>query len=81
MLIYNKVRYLLILSLSLCIFVIPIGLHAQFDDFDLTEDLNIEKVSAKGYINLDKVQPGSQFQIAIVVDIAKGWHINAYPAG
>lgn len=81
MLIYNKVRYLLLLSLSLCILVIPNGLHAQFDDFDLTEDLNIEKVGAKGYINLDKVQPGSQFQIAIVVDIAKGWHINAYPAG
>ncbi|MYF56907.1 thioredoxin fold domain-containing protein [Candidatus Poribacteria bacterium] len=81
MLIHNKVRYILILLLPLYIFVISIDLHAQFDDFDLTEDLNIEKVSAKGYINLDKVQPGSQFQIAIVVDIAKGWHINAYPAG
>ncbi len=81
MLTYNKATCLFTLSLTLILIVTPIGLYAQFGDFDLTENLNAEKVSAKGYINLDKVQPGSQFQIAIVVDIAKGWHINAYPAG
>ena len=85
MLTYNKATCLFILSLTLFLIVTPIGLYAQFEDFalneELTENLNDEKVSAKGYINLDGVQPGSQFQIAIVVDIAKGWHINAYPAG
>lgn len=81
MLTYNKAICLFTLSLTLFLIVTPIGLYAQFEDFDLTENLNDEKVSAKGYINLDGVQPGSQFQIAIVVDIAKGWHINAYPAG
>ncbi len=81
MLTYNKATCLFILSLTLFLIVTPIGLHAQFEDFALNENLNDEKVSAKGYINLDGVQPGSQFQIAIVVDIAKGWHINAYPAG
>lgn len=85
MLTYNKAICLFTLSLTLFLIVTPIGLHAQFEDFTLneklTENLNDEKVSAKGYINLDGVQPGSQFQIAIVVDIAKGWHINAYPAG
>ena len=40
----------------------------------------LEKLSAKGYLSLDKVQPGSQFQIAVVVEIAKGWHVNANPA-
>ncbi len=85
MLTYNKATCLFTLSLTLILIVTPIGLHAQFDDFalndELTENPNDTKVSAKGYINLDRVQPGSQFQIAIVVDIAKGWHINAYPAG
>ncbi len=85
MLTYNKAICLFILSLTLFLIVTPISLYAQFEDFalneKLTDNLNDEKVSAKGYINLDGVQPGSQFQIAIVVDIAKGWHINAYPAG
>ncbi len=74
-------KYLSILLFTIGLIFIPLWTQAQFDDFDLPEDPNEDKVSAKGYINLDKVQPGSEFQIAIEVEIAKGWHINANPPG
>ncbi len=74
-------KYIQILLFTIGLIVIPLSSLAQFDEFDLTENSNEEKVSAKGYINLDKVQPGSQFQIAIVIEMAKGWHINANPPG
>lgn len=74
-------EYLPILLFSICLIAIPLSSQAQFDDFELAEGPNEQKVGAKGYINLDKVQPGSQFQIAIVIEMAKGWHINANPPG
>ena len=65
----------------LLIMVAPATIHAQFGDFGFGEKPVVEKLSAKSYISLDKVQPGSQFQIAVVVEIAAGWHVNANPAG
>ena len=59
--------------------IFPICTQAQFPDFDLPDNQPIEKVSAEGYISLDKVQPGRDFQIAVVVKIAEGWHVNANP--
>ena len=58
-----------------------ISTQAQFADFGLSERPPVEKLSAKSYLSLDKVQPGSQFQIAVVIEIAQGWHVNANPAG
>ena len=55
--------------------------QAQFADFGLGEGPPVEKLTAEGYLSLDKVQPGSQFQMAVVVEIAEGWHVNANPAG
>ena len=59
----------------------PAHIQAQLADFGFGEKPPAEKLSAKGYLSLDKVQPGSQFQIAVVVEIAEGWHVNANPAG
>lgn len=53
----------------------------QFGDFGLSNTAPTPKIRADAYLSVDKVQLGSQFQIAIVVEIDKGWHINANPAG
>jgi len=55
--------------------------QAQLADFGLVEKPPVEKLTASGYLSVDKVQPGSLFQIAVVVEIAEGWHVNANPAG
>lgn len=71
-------------SLMLCMMlttVISFNAWAQFGDFGLAGTAPIHKIHADGYLSVDKVQPGSQFQIAIVVEIDEGWHINANPAG
>ena len=65
----------------LLIMVAPATIQAQFGDFGFGEKPVVEKLSVKSYVSLDKVQPGSQFQIAVVVEIAEGWHVNANPAG
>ena len=65
----------------LIVMMYPAHIQAQFADFGLGEKSPVEKLSAKGYLSIDKVQPGSQFQIAVVVEILEGWHVNANPAG
>ena len=69
----------MVLTLSTIIF--PICVHAQLADFGFVEKPSAEKLTAQGYLSVNKVQPGSQFQIAVVVEIAEGWHVNANPAG
>lgn len=73
-------QYLFWSLLTLIAITFPIRTQAQFGDLLLDEKTPVEKLSVKDYLSLDKVQPGSQFQIAIVVEIAKGWHVNANPA-
>ncbi|MCE2402268.1 thioredoxin family protein [Candidatus Poribacteria bacterium] len=60
--------------------IFPISTQAQFPDFEFSDNQPVEKLSAEGYISLDKVQPGRDFQIAVVVQITEGWHVNANPA-
>ena len=67
--------------LVLITIISPVHIQAQFTDFGFGERPPAEKLSATGYLSLDKVQPGSQFQIAVVVEIIEGWHVNANPAG
>ena len=74
-------KYLFWSVLTLVTIIFPVHLQAQFADFGLDEKLPTEKLTAKGYLSVDKVQPGSQFQMAVVVEIAEGWHVNANPAG
>ena len=73
-------QYLFWSLLTLIAITFPIRTQAQFGDLLLDEKAPVEKLSVKDYLSLDKVQLGSQFQIAIVVEIAKGWHVNANPA-
>lgn len=74
-------KYLFWGVLTLVTMIFPVHVQAQFADFGLDEKLPTEKLTAKGYLSVDKVQPGSQFQMAVVVEIAEGWHVNANPAG
>ena len=74
---YQYVRYALLTLITLCF---PISTQAQLADFGLGQRVPVEKLAAKGYLSLDKVQPGSQFEIAVVLKIADGWHVNASPA-
>ena len=73
-------QYLFWSLLTLIALTFLIRAQAQFGDLLLDEKAPVEKLSVKDYLSLDKVQPGSQFQIAVVVEIAKGWHVNANPA-
>lgn len=71
-------------SLMLCLMlttVISFNAWGQLGDFSLSGTAPTPTIRADGYLSVDKVHPGSQFQIAIVVEIDKGWHINANPAG
>ena len=55
----------------------------QLSNFGLSEKQTAptEQVTAHGVLSIDKVQPGSTFQIAIVMEFAESWHANANPAG
>ena len=77
-LIYGLLVFIIIMCEG---FSTSMHVQAQLADFGIGEPPPAEKLAAKGYLSLDKVQPGSQFQIAIVVEIAEGWHVNANPAG
>ena len=76
----KRYQYLFWSLLTLIALTFPIRAQAQFGDLLLDEKIPVEKLSVKNYLSLDKVQPGSQFQIAVLVEIAKGWHVNANPA-
>jgi thiol:disulfide interchange protein DsbD len=73
-------KTLLCALLTFITIIFPICTQAQFPDFDFSDNQSVEKLSAEGFISLDKVQPGRDFKIAVVVKIAKGWHVNANPA-
>ncbi len=74
-------RSLFGLLLMFIVIVFPSCVFAQLADFGFPEKRSVEKLSARGYLSVDKVHPGSQFQIAVVVEISEGWHVNANPAG
>ena len=59
----------------------PIQTPAQLEDFGPLDGVPAEILSAEGYLSLDRAQPGTQLQLAIVMEIAEGWHVNANPAG
>ncbi len=77
--IFHKSIFWTLLILSAI--TLPVDIEAQLADFGLVEKPPAEKLTARGYLSVDKVQPGSQFQIAVVVEITEGWHVNANPAG
>jgi thiol:disulfide interchange protein DsbD len=38
------------------------------------------KISIEPLLSLDKLSPGTRFQIAVVVELGEPWHVNANPA-
>jgi thiol:disulfide interchange protein DsbD len=39
-----------------------------------------DEVTATAYLSHDRLAPGQPFRVAVVVEIAKPWHVNANPA-
>ncbi len=39
-----------------------------------------EHVKAKAFLSVDKLPAGSACQVVVVLEVAKGWHVNANPA-
>jgi len=82
----NKRPYLVYLLLCLIptlYFGVSLDALGQLSDFGLPKKQSqpTQMVTAHGVLSIDKVQPGSTFQIGIVMKFAEGWHANANPAG
>ena len=62
---------------------IPAALWGQLANFGLLKPQTdpVEIVTAHGVLSVNQVQPGSTFQMAIVMKFAPNWHANANPAG
>ena len=77
-----RTHFLLCLICALYI-GIPAALWGQLADFGLLKPQTdpVEIVTAHGVLSVNQVQPGSTFQMAIVMKFATNWHANANPAG
>ena len=77
----KRSKFLMLILFTFFSIILPFYTHAQFPDLGLepSDGQPGEILNAEGYISLDKVQPGKEFKIAIVVKIAEGWHVNANP--
>jgi len=75
--------YVLLLSIPALYIASPLVSYGQLSNFGLPKQLPspAEIVTAHGVLSVDKVQPSSAFKIAIMMQIAEGWHANANPAG
>ena len=61
----------------------PMTLWGQLSRFGLPKQdaKPVEIVTAYGVLSVNQVQPGSTFQMAVVMKFAPNWHANANPAG
>ena len=61
----------------------PAAVWGQLGNFGLPKQQTepVEIVTAHGVLSVNQVQPGSTFQMAIVMKFAPNWHANANPAG
>ena len=61
----------------------PVTLWGQLANFGLPKQQTepVEIVTAHGVLSVNQVQPGSTFQMAVVMKFASNWHANANPAG
>ena len=61
----------------------PAAVWGQLANFGLPKQQTepVEIVTAHGVLSVNQVQPGSTFQMAIVMKFAPNWHANANPAG
>jgi len=61
------------ITIHLVMFFFLASTHA-FGQFGMQEDL----IKIKTYQSFDKVYKGSEFKIAIEIDVKEGWHINSH---
>lgn len=75
--------YILLCLVPALYFGFSLDVLGQLGDFGLPtkQSQPRQMVTAHGVLSIDKVQPGSTFQIGIVIEFAEGWHANANPAG
>jgi thiol:disulfide interchange protein DsbD len=50
----------------------------QFGKINIAENTSASKVEVSSLLSVNKVHPGSQFQVAVILDIQDRWHINAH---
>ena len=80
----NYVIYVYRLLIIFCAFYTgALGAYGQLTGLEALKAPSQPKdtVHTEGVLSVDKVQPGSTFQIAIVMTFDEGWHANANPAG
>ena len=80
----NNVIYVYRLLIIFCAFYTGTsGAYGQLTGLEALKAPSQPKdtVHTEGVLSVDKVQPGSTFQIAIVMTFDEGWHANANPAG
>ncbi len=80
----NYVIYVFRLLIIFCAFYTgTLGAYGQLTGLEALKAPSQPKdtVHTEGVLSVDKVQPGSTFQIAIVMTFDEGWHANANPAG
>ena len=79
----NYVIYVYRLLIIFCAFYTgTLGAYGQLTGLEALKAPSQPKdtVHTEGVLSVDKVQPGSTFQIAIVMTFDEGWHANANPA-
>ena len=67
----NKITSsILTLTFSLTVFI----QFVSFAQFGMNEEL----LTIEAYQSFDKVFPGSEFKVALEIDVSEGWHINSH---
>ncbi|MBV9960119.1 MAG: hypothetical protein JO360_16960 [Acidobacteria bacterium] len=71
------IRLALLFALALGALVVPVDLKAKTAALSSVAPARQPDISINGYYAQDKARPGSTIQAAVVIDIPKGYHINA----
>ena len=70
----NKINSFTMMVYKLSAIVLAIALNATFAQIGMPKDL----VKIETYQSFDKVYPGSEFKLALEVNVEEGWHINSH---
>ena len=70
----NKINSFTMMVYKLSAIVIAIAFNATFAQIGMPKDL----VKIETYQSFDKVYPGSEFKLALEVNVEEGWHINSH---
>ena len=70
----NKINSFTMMVYKLSAILLVIALNATFAQIGMPKDL----VKIETYQSFDKVYPGSEFKLALEVNVEEGWHINSH---